>query len=103
MKEVKLSEDKRYLIDSDGIRFKRPRKPLATIEVKVSTANPHPIRIDTKTDFVNAIKRTPKANTYLNLGPIPEKRKIEIKHSPYFGTITSPYIFYQIDLYHLGL
>jgi len=98
-----LSWDGKHLIDSDEIKFKRP-KPLTTIEVKVSTANPSDTRIDIKEDFVNAIKKFPDANGYLNLGLIPEKsetKEREHEHSD-IGFIITSYRFYKVELYHLG-
>lgn len=101
MREVKLSEDKKYLI-LEEIRFKRS-KPLKTIEVRVSTANSQP-GISSKVDFVRAIKNLPKANAFLNLGPIPRKSKTErYEHEdPDIGFITTRYQFHKVELYHLG-
>ena len=103
MKEVILSEAGTYLVDSDGIKFKRP-KPLSTIEVKVSTVNPPNTRIDTKVDFVDAIENFPDVNAYLNLGPILGKSKTEQfePEDPEMGTVTTRYWFYEVELYHLG-
>jgi len=103
MKEVELSKDKKYLVDSDGIKFKRP-KPLSIIEVKVSTPNLSS-RIDAKENFVDAIKNFPDVNAYLNLGPIPGKLDIkEREHEdPDIGFIITAYRFFKIELYHLGL
>jgi len=100
MKEVTLSTDGKYLI-LEEIRFKRP-KPLSTIEVKVSTANSPPIRIDIKEDFVDAIKNFPDANAYLNLGSIPEKSKAERITFSDNSKGTAYWDFYKVELYHLG-
>lgn len=103
MKEVKLFEDKKHLVDSDEIKFKRP-KPLSTIEVRVSTAESPNTRIDIKRDFVVAIQNFPYANAYLNLGPIPGKSETkEREHKdPDIGFIHVSYWFYKVELYHLG-
>ena len=102
MKEIALSADEKYLI-FEGIKFKR-LKPLSTIEVKVSTANPSNTRIDIKKDFVDAIKNFPDANAFLNLGPIPEKLEAEEREheDPNVGFIIISYRFYKVELYHLG-
>lgn len=101
MKEVKLSTDEKYLI-LEEIIFKRP-KPLKTIEVKVSTANSQP-GISSKADFVHVIRNLPDANAFLDLGPIPGKSKTErYKHKdPDIGLIITRYLFYKVELYHLG-
>ncbi len=100
MKEVTLSTDEKYLILGE-ITFKRPIIPLKTIEVKVSTANSQP-GISSKVDFVDAIKNLPQVNAYLNLGIIPEKSKVErITFSDNSEGIAH-WVFYKVELYHLG-
>jgi len=104
MKEVTLSENKKYLIDSDGIKFKRPES-LATIEVKVSSANLFSERIDTKKDFIDAIKNFPETNAYLSLGLIPRKLEMTKRKHPDSDVsfMITCYRFYKVELYHLGL
>lgn len=99
MKEVTLSTDEKYLI-LEEIRFKR-LEPLKTIEVKVSTANSQP-GISSKVDFVRAIRNLPQANAYLNLGIIPEKSKVERITYSDNSEGTAHWVFYQVELYHLG-
>jgi len=104
MKQIFLVQEspdaEQFFENLDGVRFKK-KEPLAIIRVRSSAANSPDSKLDTKIDFVKAVRNYPKANAYRDVGIIEtDIRQCEDPDPDKCLTIYDN--IYEVELYHLG-